>query len=424
MSTPKDYIKKMIDEVLAIETQEAKEAGALGYMARALVQATMPHRDPGNVEAWGRENGAFSMVMQPGVMSRGREIIRIGLPYGSIPRLLLAWMTREAVLTQSPTLILGQTLSRFMNQLDLVPTGGRWGSITRLREQMKRLFSASVSCYYDEKYLNHKNDQPELELARVGFNITKSYQLWWNPKSPEQAAIWESEVTLSKDFFDEITDRPIPIDMRALKALKRSPMALDIYCWLTYRMSYLKRMTEIPWIGLQMQFGSSYSQNDQGIRDFKRAFLRELKKVCTFYQEAKVESGNNGLILRPSLTHIPILTEEEIQIKQPLSTTKKIEAEKIADKANKQLVESYRKYRLEQLVNIIENRLEKDDKKKFFIEFSQYLTRGEAKNINADDLQDKKTLEWLHRFTDNYWHNILEQIKSFDDFKATSVDNA
>jgi hypothetical protein len=30
------------------------------------------------------------------------------------------------------------------------------------------------------------------------------------------------------------------VDFRALKAL-RSPLALDIYCWLTYRMSYLPR---------------------------------------------------------------------------------------------------------------------------------------------------------------------------------------
>lgn len=37
-------LNKLISEALAIEEKEAYEAGALGYMARALVQATVPHR--------------------------------------------------------------------------------------------------------------------------------------------------------------------------------------------------------------------------------------------------------------------------------------------------------------------------------------------------------------------------------------------
>lgn len=52
---------------------------------------------------------------------------KIGLPYGTVPRLLLAWMTTEAVKTQSRELELGDSLSGFMRELDLVPTSGRWG---------------------------------------------------------------------------------------------------------------------------------------------------------------------------------------------------------------------------------------------------------------------------------------------------------
>ncbi len=39
-------LDKLITDALAIEAQDAKEAGALGYMARALVQATLPHSKP------------------------------------------------------------------------------------------------------------------------------------------------------------------------------------------------------------------------------------------------------------------------------------------------------------------------------------------------------------------------------------------
>lgn len=39
----KESIDKLVNEVLAMEQEEAYQAGAIGYMARALIQATMPH---------------------------------------------------------------------------------------------------------------------------------------------------------------------------------------------------------------------------------------------------------------------------------------------------------------------------------------------------------------------------------------------
>jgi hypothetical protein len=112
---------------------------------------------------------------------------------------------------------------------------------------------------------------------------------------------------LSKDFFEEVIDRPVPIDMRALQALKRSPMALDIYCWLTYRLSYLKKKTEIPWQVLQIQFGAGYPTTMQGQRDFKKNFLKHLRSVLVVYPEAKTAEGVYGLILKSSKPHVPQL---------------------------------------------------------------------------------------------------------------------
>ena len=66
--------------------------------------------------------------------------------------------------------------------------------------------------------------------------------------------------------------------MRAMRALGQSLLALDIYVWMTHRMSYLSRRTIIPWISLQGQFGSNYAADEQGMRDSKRACLRELKQ--------------------------------------------------------------------------------------------------------------------------------------------------
>jgi hypothetical protein len=288
-------LDKLINEALTIEAEEAQKAGAVGFMARALTQATMPHKaTPGN--EFVRRNGCFTLVM----MSPSH----VGLPYGSYPRLLLSWLTTEAVRTRSPVLEFGPTLSGFMYELGLIPAGGRWGTIHRLRDQMKRLFSSTVSCSYEDA----------AQDAGENFRIAKKYRLWWDPKAPDQIPLWKSTVTLDPDFFKEIIDKPVPIDMRAIKALKRSPMALDIYCWLTYRMSYLHRPTEIPWPALQLQFGADYAANAQGVINFKWNFLKHLHSVLVVYPEAKVEEGERGLLLKPSKPHVarlPVMLQND-----------------------------------------------------------------------------------------------------------------
>ena len=278
-------LQEIITETLAIEAEDAKRAGRLGYMARAFVQATLPHKATPTNEFY-RENGLFSLtILAPS---------RIGLPYGSIPRLLLSWMTTEAIYTRSPVLELGPTLSAFLVELGLERTGGVRGGITRLRKQVESLFCSSISCRYAD----------ESSAQGAGFMIAKDYSLWWTPKSPDQLPLWKSTVTLSTDFFNEVIERPVPIDMNALKALKRSPMALDIYFWLTYRMSYLSRDTVIPWALLQGQFGADYAQNPQGHRDFKKFFIKRLASVKGLYEQAKVAPLEKGLLLKPSPPHI------------------------------------------------------------------------------------------------------------------------
>jgi hypothetical protein len=281
----KKNLEKFIQSALAVELEEAKRAGMLGYMARALTQATLPHSKVIGNE-FKRNNGLFKLTIT--VDSE------IGLPYGSIPRLLLAWMATEAIRTKSRHLVLGKTLSSFMESIGLIPTGGRWGTISRLKDQMKRLFASSISCTYDDgNYWAIKNINP-----------ISSADIWWNPMSPSQLTIFESSLILNEDFFKEIIKNPVPVDMRVLKKLKRSPLALDIYCWLTYRLSYLKKTTIISWATLKLQFGANYSEGLQGERNFKKAFLRELHKVNVFYPKANFECLEEGLSLKESKPHI------------------------------------------------------------------------------------------------------------------------
>lgn len=288
-------VDNFLADALAIEAQSAQDAGALGYMARVLVQATMPHSAQAGNE-FSRTNGRMHVsILAPS---------ETGLPYGSYPRLLLAWLTTEAVRTKAPILHLGDSLSQFMGKLGLLPTGGRWGTIPRLKEQADRLFKSYVTAY-------ETTADGDRSRSRGGnIMVADEWDLWWDPRSAEeQGSLFQSWVKLSDRFFGQVTDRPVPIDLRAIGALKKSPLALDLYAWSTYRMSYLAHRTEIPWEALQMQFGAGYAESPQGKRDFKKKIIDALRKVSTVYPELRASEGNQGLILLPSPSHVPRLSK-------------------------------------------------------------------------------------------------------------------
>jgi hypothetical protein len=291
-------IDAWIEDLVAMEQEEARRAGALGYMSRVLVQATLPHSDPGDVKVWGKDNGVVSLSIQAGAYLDNGEPRSVGYPFGTYPRLLLAWVTTEAVRTKSPVLTLGPSLSAFMAQLDITPTGGRWGTITRLRDQMKRLFSARISATY--------NDPVEGRFSRREVPLVDEQNYYWDPMSPDQATLWNSNITLSTKFFEEITKRPVPIDLRAIKLLKSSSVQLDLYTWLTYRMSYLRKPVKIPWAALMTQFGSGYPDTRKGRNNFQQSISRHLKKVLLVYPDAKVSQVKGGLLLKPSPTHVQL----------------------------------------------------------------------------------------------------------------------
>jgi hypothetical protein len=282
------HVERFISEVLAIEAEDAQTAKQLGFMARAMVIATLPHSKPEGT-VFQRQNGHYTLTMTANP--------QYGLPYGSLPRWLLAWITTTAVQRKSKVLLLGDTLTEFMNTLGLSCKGGVRGDITRLKNQMLRLFTSHISCTY------HNASQGM--ASGDHFSITRSFQLWWKPIHKADADLSaHSSITLASDFFDEIIQRPVPIDFRAMKSLRKSPLQMDIYVWLTYRFASLHQAACIPWPLLKMQFGSNYGEDAQGTRDFKKNFIKALHPVLMIYSDAQVVMDEDGLKLHPSATHI------------------------------------------------------------------------------------------------------------------------
>ena len=194
----------------------ASEADAeLGYMARLLALCSLPRTNPGNRLRYVRRNGPYTLIMTAtGTTEK--------LPYGNLPRLLLAWVTTEAVRTQSRVLVLGDSLSEFMRKLDIYSTSGR--GHTRLRNQMDRLFNASVSLTYKG---------PHGGKASINSHVADRTEFWWSESRPDDRSLWESKIELGEKFFEEVIRNPVPLDLHILKSLSRSSLGLDLYLWLT-----------------------------------------------------------------------------------------------------------------------------------------------------------------------------------------------
>ena len=258
-----------------------------GFMARTMALCSLPRSNPGNRLQYKRVNGPYTLYM---TVTGGNK-----LPFGNLPRLILAWICTEAVQTQSRELVLGRSLSDFMRSLGVYSSAG--GVATRLRNQMKRLFSCSVSLVYTD-------DDREAAAAAVLADLT---DFWWNPKRPDQSSLWESKVRLSESFFNEIIQHPIPLDMNTLKALKRSSLGLDLYLWLTYRIFTLKTPQQLTWRQMYRQFGvdPDKASNKFTVRDFRRKVLRELKKIKLAWPDLNYSTARGVLILYPSTPLIP-----------------------------------------------------------------------------------------------------------------------
>lgn len=318
------WIREVIETHLAIETEDAKQAGALGFMARALVIATMPYKDQKNPdgtpkESFTRQNGDFKLRIVAGYDG--------GIPFGIYPRLLMSWVTTEAVRKQSPVIELGDSLSIFLRDvLDLRSTGGgKRGTATRVSEQMKRLFGSLITAQYSGTQEKRGFIMKNVLIAdELEVDETEESALW-TPQKGHEAGTWRSKVKLTNNFFQECIANPVPIDLRAFKALRGSPLAMDLYTWLTYRMSYVQSNTRpITWEALMLQFGSGYggmanaspTAIKQSVLDFKKNFLRALKLVHTVYPEARLTYNDSGLILMPSPTHVASVTNSDKSGKQ------------------------------------------------------------------------------------------------------------
>ena len=267
----------------AHEQADAGEGVSFHYVP--LIQCSFPHADPGTSIGFTRKNGWLELTL-------GTTRPEGGLPYGVPARLLTIYCTSEAIRTRSPEVYLGKTVHEFLRRLEVPITRGDRGSLRTYANQLLRLIHCTLTI---DENLRDASGRAGLHIRQALF--AEEARLWWD----DDRAVGEgSSLVLSQVVFHSILERSAPLSTQAIKALRKSPMDLDVYAWLVHRLFHLNKPSSVSWTQLSEQFGHSY----QELRFFRRFFSDSLKRVLKVYPDANVKVADNGLLLLPSRPHV------------------------------------------------------------------------------------------------------------------------
>src|SRR5271166_4300472 len=210
--------------ITPIEAEQDDEQ-RLAFQHTVFCQTSLPYRDPGDdVREWQREQGAVSLLVKAGEARNPstRHWVRLGLPWGTKPRLILAHLNAEALRKGKPEIEVEQSLSAFVKRIRGFD-GGR--EIRAFKDQLSRLSVATV------RLATTHGDR----AFQINAQVVDAFELW--PELDDrQRVLWPSIIQLSRAYFDSLQAHAVPLNEADLAALAHSAQALDLYCGLAQRL--------------------------------------------------------------------------------------------------------------------------------------------------------------------------------------------
>lgn len=284
----------LIEVAADIATNPIPEWDDWAYYHAILCQVGFPRSQVEGLQFM-RQSGEAWVSLQAGVLDEGRGPVQQPIPYGVLPRLAMGWISTFAVRNKQREIHVGDSAADFLSLMGMDSQGSRHKA---LRKQMHALAACRVQLgFRGQTY----NGQP-----------VKTFSAWATDRGSSQRALWPGALVLDQEYFDTLMQHAVPLDNRALMALKGSALALDVYAWLAQRLHRIEgKGVVLYWKSLREQFAQEYIGKDAD-KDFKKKFLPVLKKVMAVYPNARVKrlekkDGSNGpgLLLMPSPPPIP-----------------------------------------------------------------------------------------------------------------------
>lgn len=252
-----------------------------------MTQVSLPRSHYDGLE-FRRINGEAWINLQAGILDEGSGPIQQPLPYGPIPRLALAWISSYAKRNNTREIYMGSSAAEFLSIIGMESDGRRY---SMLRRQMHALAACRMQFGFRGRTFS---GQP-----------IEQFDAWLPKNNNKRRSLWPGVMTLSEHYYEQLMNSAVPLDNRALLALKGSALALDVYSWLAHRLHRIEgRGVLLYWKPLREQFGQEYKGRDPS-KEFKRSFVRMLNKVKVVYPQANVKQVKGGLLLLTSPPPVP-----------------------------------------------------------------------------------------------------------------------
>ncbi len=274
-----DIDRRVVEAAAAYLASEDVE---VGFLYSGWAQAALPHKRLPDNTPWQVTTERVTLIVQPGLRAVPEgEPVSVGVPYGSRARLILLYLQSEALRTNSREIELGRSLHAWLRRLE-IPIGGK--SMRDVRDQAERLSRCRMT------FTIRQGSRTGL----VNQNLLDTSMFVEDDNA--QGCLFIETATLSELFFQQLKTHPVPIEETAVRQIANNSMALDVYCWLAYRLHALTEPTPISWRALHQQFGRGVKRLDH----FKDQFKETLALALAVYPDAEVEVHERGVTLRPS----------------------------------------------------------------------------------------------------------------------------
>lgn len=264
-----------VETAFAVMTDEQQR---VGIMHAGFAMTALPHKHL-DVPVWLRESANIRLRVDSGADADGNLV---GVPYGSMARMILLYLQSEAVKTRSREVELGRSMNHWLKQMG-IDNGGKTYKL--VREQSKRLSLCRLTFYQVTATSTQITNGSFVRSAILPADTNES-----------QMSLWREVVRLDEDFYKSLIEHPMPVQEAAIRQIGGRSMAIDVYVWLTYRLHNLERPTPITWAALYQQFGAGFAL----LRKFRGVFRENLSLALAAYPAAHVAEDERGVILYPS----------------------------------------------------------------------------------------------------------------------------
>lgn len=277
-----------LDAFLRVQDEEPVPA----FLHSALCAMSLPTKRPKDeFEPIIREDGRYALAINPRPVLQeveGKRVMKsLGVPFGSYPRVALIYILSQAVQQRSRDVFLGRNFTDWMRRLgyQTISYGPR-GTANLMKQQVDRL----LACEWQIRWDGAEADQNAFAVRDV--KISNEYA-----GSLDKDGAFAREIRMSEVFYKHLVEHAVPLNEVAIRELKGTPTALDLYTYLAYRLPRVTadRGQAISWDQLAKHLGNAADS-----KRFRQTVRETMQLVSSVYPNANIDVSGRKVVLHPS----------------------------------------------------------------------------------------------------------------------------